>query len=260
MQCPRHPACTFPTLTLRLPISLHCSPNRLPVLRGRFHHHFLDLLLDEPFRQHPQLLRIAAVPASLKLIFIFDFDVSHNHGQPFFMNIDSRHSIRHKLPPGGNGERAGLTLTWVSGYRRSHTVDTTHHLFARSRTLRIKLTFGFSISTVISISPLPAVLDYYSDLSDFHRISRAEGPTQLTWMPVILAESRRWNPQTEKPSIKGVVLGSRQAQLVSIDSIAIRSTPHCRGMSMPCTRREFLKRAATASSMTVSPSFFGEWK
>ena len=44
-------------------------------MRGRFLHHFLDLLLDEPFRQHAQLLRIAAVPASLKLIFFFDFDV-----------------------------------------------------------------------------------------------------------------------------------------------------------------------------------------
>src|SRR5258705_4383533 len=180
MQCSRHPARTLPILTHRLPISLHCSPNRLPVLRGRFHYHFLDLPLDEPFRQHPQLLRIAAVPASLKLIFVFDFDVSHNHGQPLFVDIDSRHPIRHRLPPGENGERAGLTLTWVSGYRRSHTGETTHHLFARSRTLWIKLKFGFGISTVISISPLPAVLDYDSEPSDFHRISRAAGPTQLT--------------------------------------------------------------------------------
>src|SRR5258708_3996971 len=181
MECPRHPACTFPTLTHRLPKSIQRFPNRLPVLRGRFHHHFLDLLLDEPFRQHAQLLRIAPVPASLKLIFVFDFDVSHNHGQPLFMDIDSRHPIRHRLPPGGNGERAGLTLTWVSGYRRPHRGDTTHHLFPQSRTLRNKLTFGFRTSTVISIWPLPAVLDYYSELSDFHSISRAEGPIQLTW-------------------------------------------------------------------------------
>ena len=49
-----------------------------------------------------------------------------------------------------------ITLTWVSGYHRSHRGrETTHHLFARSRTLRIKLTFGFSISTVFSISPSP---------------------------------------------------------------------------------------------------------
>src|ERR1700759_2089499 len=98
----------------------------------------------------------------------------------FLRTIDSRPPIRQRLPPGGNGERAGLTLTWVSGYRRSHKGETTHHLFARSRTLRIKLTFGFSISTVISISPLPAVLDYDLHLSDFHGISRAEAPTQLT--------------------------------------------------------------------------------
>src|SRR5271163_409740 len=96
------------------------------------------------------------------------------------MHIDSRHPIRHRLPPGGNGERARLTLTWVSGYRRSHRGETTRHLFARSRTLPIKLTFGFSSSTVISISPLPAVLNYSLDRSDFHGISRAEGPTQLT--------------------------------------------------------------------------------
>jgi len=98
--------------------------------------------------------------------------------------FDSVHSISlratamqlSKLPPGGNGERAVLTLTWVLGYRLSLRGQTTRHLFARSRTLRIKLTFGFSISTVISISPLPAVLNYYSELSDFHGISRAGGP------------------------------------------------------------------------------------
>ena len=132
-----------------------------------------------------QLLRIAAVSASLKVIFVFDFDVSQNHGQHPFMNIDSRNPIRHRLPPGGNGERAGLTLIWVSGYRRPHRGETTRHLFARSRTLRIKLTFGLKGSNVIPISPLPAVPHYYSEPSDFHRISRAEGPTQLTWMAVI---------------------------------------------------------------------------
>src|SRR5260370_16209204 len=153
MQCPRHPARTLPTLTHRLPISLHYSPNSLPVLRGRSHHHFLDLLLDEPFRQHAQLLRIAAVPASLKLIFVFDFDVSHDHSQFLFMDIDSRHPIRHRLPPGGNGARAGLTFTWVSGYHPSHMGKTTHHLFALSLTLPIQLTIGFSISPVISILP-----------------------------------------------------------------------------------------------------------
>src|SRR5580704_17192918 len=51
----------------------------------------------------------------------------------------------------------GFTLTWVSGYCRSREGETTRHLFAQSRTLPIKLTFGFSSSTVKSSSPLPAV-------------------------------------------------------------------------------------------------------
>ena len=106
MECPRHPARTFPTLALGFQYRSSALPHRFPVLRSRFHHHFLDLLLDEPLRQHPQLLRIAAEPASLKLVFVFDFDVSHNHGQLLLMNIDSRYPIRHKLPPGGSGERA----------------------------------------------------------------------------------------------------------------------------------------------------------
>src|ERR1017187_4346902 len=104
------------------------------------------------------------------------------------MNIDSRNSIRHRLPPGGDGERAGLSLTWVSGYRHFHRGAATHHLFALSRTLRIKLTFGLKGSNVFPISPLPSVPNYYSKRSVFHRISRAEGSTQLTWMPVILSE------------------------------------------------------------------------
>src|ERR1022692_3283760 len=97
MECARHPARTFPLLTAWLPILLERSPNRFPVLRGGFHYHFLHLLLDKPFRQPLQLLRVASVPASLELVFVFDFDVSHNHGQLLFMYIDSRYPIRHKL-------------------------------------------------------------------------------------------------------------------------------------------------------------------
>ncbi len=75
------------------------------------------------------------------------------------------------------------SLTWVAGYRRSQLEETTHHLFARSRTPRIKLTCGFSISIVISILPLHAVLNYCWDLSDFHGVSRAERPYS-TYMEV----------------------------------------------------------------------------
>src|SRR5215472_6275772 len=89
MKCSRHLSGTFPFLTARFPISLECAPHRLPVLRRRFHHHFLDLLLDEPLRQPLQLPRVASVPASVKLVCVVDFDVSHNYGQLLFMDINS---------------------------------------------------------------------------------------------------------------------------------------------------------------------------
>jgi len=53
-----------------------------------------------------------------------------------------------------------ITLSRVSGYRRSHRGETTHHSFALSRTLRIRQTHGLGLSTDESISPLPAIVDY----------------------------------------------------------------------------------------------------
>jgi hypothetical protein len=94
------------------------------------------------------------------LVFVFNFDVSHNHGQLLFMYIDSRYPIRHRFPPGGSGERAEGTLSRVSGYRRSHRGRDNAHLFALSRTLRIRQVFGLSFSTVRSISPLPTIENY----------------------------------------------------------------------------------------------------
>src|SRR5206468_5725592 len=51
--------------------------------------------------------RVASEPASLKLVFVVDFNVNHNHRQLLFMDINSGYPIRHRLPPGGSGERAG---------------------------------------------------------------------------------------------------------------------------------------------------------
>jgi len=55
--------------------------------------------------------------------------------------------------------------------------ETTLHLFALSRTLRIRQLDGLSFSTVESISPLRAIVDYCSALTDFHTLSRAIGPS-----------------------------------------------------------------------------------
>jgi hypothetical protein len=107
MQCARHLPRTLPFPTPWPPVSLQCTPNRCPTSSSRFHHHFLDLLLDHPFRQQGQLLGVGTVPASLKLVFVVDFDVRHNYRQHLFMDVNSGYPIRHRLPPGGGGERAG---------------------------------------------------------------------------------------------------------------------------------------------------------
>src|SRR6516164_7538369 len=53
------------------------------------------------------MLRVASEPASLKLVFVVDFNVSHHYGQLLFVDVNPGYPIRHKLPPGGSGERAG---------------------------------------------------------------------------------------------------------------------------------------------------------
>jgi len=51
------------------------------------------------------------------------------------------------------------------------------HLFALSRTLRIRQLNGLGFSTVESISPLRAIVDYGLALRNFHVVSRAVGPS-----------------------------------------------------------------------------------
>src|SRR5499427_275933 len=70
-----------------------------------------------------------------------------------------------------------VTLSRVSGYRRSRRGKATHHLFALSRTLRIRQPHGFGLSTVETISPLRAIVDYGPALRNFHAVSRASGPS-----------------------------------------------------------------------------------
>src|SRR5215813_3219347 len=141
MQGPRHLSGTFPVWTRRFPVSFQRSPYRFPILRRGFHHRFLDLLLDQPLRKQLQLLGVATLPPSLKLVFVVDFDVSHNYGQLLLMDIDSRYPIRHRLPPGGSGERAadfikqGLGLSPLPQGERPRTIYSLYHARSGSHTL-----------------------------------------------------------------------------------------------------------------------------
>src|SRR5215813_7326008 len=141
MQGPRHLSGTLPVCTRRFPESLQRSPDRFAVLRRGFHHRFLGLLLDQPLRKQLQLLGVATLPPSLKLVFVVDFDVSHNYGQLLLMDIDSRYPIRHRLPPGGSGERAadfikqGLGLSPLPQGERPRTIYSLYHARSGSHTL-----------------------------------------------------------------------------------------------------------------------------
>jgi len=71
MQCAGHLGRPVPLLARRLPVPLQRAPYRLPVLRGRFHNHFLDLLLDQPLGQQVQWIGGGAELAPLKLVLAF---------------------------------------------------------------------------------------------------------------------------------------------------------------------------------------------
>src|SRR5215831_17478402 len=93
------------------------------------------------------------------------------------MDIDSRYPIRHRLPPGGSGERAadfikqGLGLSPLPQGERPRTIYSLYHARSGSHTLTASAS---PLSK--SISPLPAIVEYCSALSDFHLVSRPAGP------------------------------------------------------------------------------------
>src|ERR1035437_6207208 len=107
MQRAAHLAGPLPLLARRLPVPLQRSPHPLPVLRGRFHDYFLDLLLVQPLGQQVQLTGSSAELSALKLILAFPSDVSHHYRQHLLLvNVNCCDSIRHHASPWRSGEHA----------------------------------------------------------------------------------------------------------------------------------------------------------
>src|SRR5215472_14742007 len=177
MECSRHLLGTFPILTARFPGPFECAPKRFPVLGRGFHHHFLDPLLDQPLRQSLQLLWVASEPASLKLVFLADFNVSHNYGPLLFVPINSGYPIPHRLPPGGGGEPAGdyikqgLGLSPLPQGVRPRTIYSLDHARSGSDTCTAS---GSPLCTQSRRSE-PAWIMAWA-LRNFHVLSRAAGP------------------------------------------------------------------------------------
>src|SRR6266699_5695774 len=61
------------------------------------------------------MVRGGAELAPLKLVLALAFDVGHNHGQHLFVNVNSRYSVSHTLPPGGSGKRAATYINQGRG-------------------------------------------------------------------------------------------------------------------------------------------------
>src|SRR5215469_17274054 len=170
MQLSRHGASTFPILADRPPVAFQRSPYRLPILRCGFHHHFLDLLLDKPLRKPLQLLGVATVPASLKLVFLFHFDVSHNHRQPLLVHIDSRYPISHGVLLGGKRRACHALHIQAHVAIAAPPGGSNAHSFAQLRMLRIRQGHSLNSATVSPTSPLPTVSHCASAMTDFHEV------------------------------------------------------------------------------------------
>src|SRR5216683_7634800 len=114
------------------------------------------------------MVRGGAKLAPLKLVLAFAFDVGHNHGQHLFVNVNSRYSVSHNLPPGGSGKRAATYINQGRGLSPLPSGRNDAQLFAQSRTLRIRQTDGLDLSIADSTSPLQPV--GMLALSDFHKV------------------------------------------------------------------------------------------
>src|SRR5215472_10129746 len=126
MQHSRHRVGTLPLLAKGLPMSLQRSPDGLPVLRRRFHHDFLNLLLDQILRQQSQLCRVAPKLAPTKLVLTIDFDVRDSDRQHPLMDVNSCYLVRHRCSFWRGAESVpSVTLSRVTGYATPIKRDTT---------------------------------------------------------------------------------------------------------------------------------------
>jgi hypothetical protein len=128
-------------------VQLQRLPDGSPILRGRFHHDFLDLAFNEPVRERAQFRGARPHFQTLEAVIVIDFDVRHDDGQHLLVDVNSRDLVRHRPLLGGaesvpcrisQGRELSPALT-----KRSNDAQ----LFDQSRTLRIKQLLGLDGST-----------------------------------------------------------------------------------------------------------------
>ena len=143
---------------LRSPVPLQRLPHRSPILRGRLHHHCLDLALDEPFSQRAQLDGAGPDLQPFEVDVILHLDVSHRDGQHLLVYVDSCDPVRHRpLLVGAES----VPRTHQSGSRAIAARERGDaQLFGQSRTLRVKQLLGFdcSMANLDLAAPSTAIL------------------------------------------------------------------------------------------------------
>jgi hypothetical protein len=152
---------------LRRPLALQRLPHRAPVLRRRFHHHFVHSAFHEPRGQHPQGLGPRAHRASVKRVLPTGGDVSDHHREHPLVHINTGDPIAHHALLGARRERASFMR--YSGSRaptgptyslNSHAPD---HPVAPASTAPVHET----------ISPRAPAL-FSPTRTNFHPVSRAD--------------------------------------------------------------------------------------
>ena len=157
----------------RLPVALQRLPHRSPILRGRFHHHFHDLALDEPVGQAAQLRRAGPELPPFESPRPGDVDVGDHHRHHLLVDIDSRYPVGHRCLLAGAENVPDLADSGSQAIAAPTGDSFDAHLFAPVRTFRISQLTGFNFSTGRSISPL-ALPHSRAGGHDFHPFSRVD--------------------------------------------------------------------------------------
>jgi hypothetical protein len=106
MQRARHRSRAHARPALRSPVLLQGLPHRPPVLRGRLHDDFFDVVLDQPRGQSAQGGRRRADLLAFEVKIAVDFDVGHHDRQHLLVDVNARDPVRHRALLWKSGERA----------------------------------------------------------------------------------------------------------------------------------------------------------
>jgi len=173
MERAREPRRDVARAALGTPMQFQGFPHRPPILRGRLHHDFIDLVFDQPVGQATEVDRRRADLLTFEQEVTVDFDVGHRDGRHLLVDVYSRDPVRHRpLLVGAESVPRRINQgRELSPRENAATLNySVNHARSGSNSCSASLT-----PWLISTSPLPALPSCTRD--DFHVFSRASGPS-----------------------------------------------------------------------------------